>query len=103
MNTCMQLEISNMQAVTLTSLSGNIYDDSFDSKHLSTFKLDNFVKSKFAVILNEARMKNLLQLSTRFFVATPPQTMSGFRRKDSFEPFYDSIKLREHKWKTKTK
>ena len=59
--------------------------------------LGNSVKSKFAVILNEVRIKNLLQLSTRFFVATLPQTMSGFRRKGSFEPFYDSIILSKTK------
>ncbi|MCD6441246.1 MAG: hypothetical protein J7L86_05625, partial [Candidatus Marinimicrobia bacterium] len=43
-------------------------------------------KSKNHVILNEVRMKNLSQLSTRFFVAPLPQN-------DSFGPFYETIKL----------
>ncbi|MCK4641280.1 MAG: hypothetical protein KAU06_08080 [Candidatus Marinimicrobia bacterium] len=50
------------------------------------FKLifDGIVKSANYVILNEARMKNLSQLSTRFFVASLPQN-------DSFGPFYETI------------
>ncbi|MCD6441689.1 MAG: hypothetical protein J7L86_07930, partial [Candidatus Marinimicrobia bacterium] len=40
--------------------------------------------SKNHVILNEVRMKNLSQLSTRFFVAPLPQN-------DSFGPFYETI------------
>ena len=49
-------------------------------------KLDGLVKSTNHVILNEVRMKNLSQLSTRFFVASLPQN-------DSFGSFYEIIKL----------
>ncbi|MCK4640925.1 MAG: hypothetical protein KAU06_06280 [Candidatus Marinimicrobia bacterium] len=49
-------------------------------------EIDGFVKSTNHVILNEVRMKNLSQLSTRFFVASLPQN-------DSFGSFYETIIL----------
>jgi len=47
---------------------------------------DGFVKSANHVILNEVRMKNLSQLSTRFFVASLPQN-------DRFGSFYETINI----------
>jgi len=47
---------------------------------------DDFVKSTNHVILNEVRMKNLSQLSTRFFVASLPQN-------DRFGSFYETINI----------
>ncbi|MCG2716917.1 MAG: hypothetical protein L6422_11740 [Candidatus Marinimicrobia bacterium] len=49
-------------------------------------KVNGLVKSTNHVILNEVRMKNLSQLSTRFFVASLPQN-------DSFGSFYETIKV----------
>ncbi len=49
-------------------------------------KVGGLVKSTNHVILNEVRMKNLSQLSTRFFVASLPQN-------NSFRSFYETMKV----------
>jgi len=59
--------------------------DSTSDAFFSGLIIDGIVKSTNHVILNEVRMKNLSQLSTRFFVASLPQN-------DSFGSFYETIK-----------
>jgi len=51
---------------------------------------DGLVKSKNHVILNEVRMKNLSQLSTRFFVAPLPQNDSLVDKKPGQDMVYIS-------------
>jgi len=57
---------------------------------LTVTNFDGIVKSTNHVILNEVRMKNLSQLSTRFFVASLPQN-------GNFGSFYETVNFNTKK------
>ncbi len=73
------------ESIMISKNTGSVHRN-INLKRLFEDKFDGLVKSTNHVILNEVRMKNLSQLSTRFFVASLPQN-------DSFGSFYETMKL----------